>query len=222
MNDLVTTISRNVLSTHLRDKLNEFRKEAGEKEIRLNKFNEKLIDELEGEHYTKRVVQNSNNTESTIYEITQDQCILIGMRESKAVRRQVLGWIHTLDSAQVPSWMVNLSPQAVLAIEDLNNQLEVAKPKLEYHDKVLAAPNGLTTSEIAAELGMSAQKLNKLLKDMKVQKKIGQRWVLTAANLGQGYETEETFLDDGGVSRHSMKWKEAGRKFIHELVGDEK
>ncbi len=117
-----------------------------------------------------------------------------------------------------PSWMVNLSPQAVLAIEDLNNQLEVAKPKLEYHDKVLAAPNGLTTSEIASELGMTAQKLNKLLKNMKIQKKIGQRWVLTAANLGQGLETEETFLDDGGVSRHSMKWTELGRKFIHELV----
>ena len=107
---------------------------------------------------------------------------------------------------------------ALLEAGRLAHLLEEQAPKIEYHDKVLAATNGLTTSEIASELGMTAQKLNKLLKDLRIQKKIGQRWMLTAAHLGQGLETEETFLDDGGVSRHSMKWTELGRKFIHDAV----
>ena len=107
---------------------------------------------------------------------------------------------------------------ALLEAGRLAHLLEEQAPKIEYHDKVLAATNGLTTSEIASELGMTAQKLNKLLKDLRIQKKIGTRWMLTAAHLGQGLETEETFLDDGGVSRHSMKWTELGRKFIHDAV----
>jgi phage antirepressor YoqD-like protein len=117
-----------------------------------------------------------------------------------------------------PAWMTNLSPQAVIMLEDLSSQLEAAKPKLEYHDKVLATSNGLTTTEIAAELGMSAIKLNSTLKDIKIQRKVGKRWVLTAANLNQGLATEETHIDEGGKSRHSMKWTEAGRKLIHELI----
>ncbi|ECJ5920616.1 hypothetical protein FNH63_24755, partial [Salmonella enterica subsp. salamae] len=37
--------------------VNETRKLCGEPEIRNNKFIEKVLDELDGEHYTKSVVQ---------------------------------------------------------------------------------------------------------------------------------------------------------------------
>lgn len=97
-------------------------------------------------------------------------------------------------------------------------QLQIAAPKVEYHDKVLASDNGLLTTEIAAEFNMSAIKLNRLLKDLKVQRKVGGRWVLTAAMMGQGLTTEETFIDENGKTRHSMKWSEAGRKLMHELM----
>lgn len=97
-------------------------------------------------------------------------------------------------------------------------QLQIAAPKVEYHDKVLASDNGLLTTEIASELGMSAIALNRLLRDLKVQRKVGSRWVLTAAMLGQGLTTEDTFIDEYGKSRHSMLWTEKGRKLIHELL----
>ena len=97
-------------------------------------------------------------------------------------------------------------------------QLQIAAPKIEYHDKVLATDNGITTTEIASELGMSAISLNRTLESMKVQRKVGGRWVLTVAYLNQGYDVEVTHVDDGGKSRHAMKWSEAGRKLIHELV----
>ena len=62
--------------------INSVRIEMGEPVIRLNKFNEKIEDELEGEHYTKSVVKNPNGTESVVYELTLDQCMLISMREA--------------------------------------------------------------------------------------------------------------------------------------------
>lgn len=78
----------------------------------------------------------------------------------------------------------------------------------------MATTNGLTTTEIASELKMSAIKLNRTLKEMNVQRKIGGRWVLTAGNLNNGYTTERTHIDDNGNSRHSMLWTEAGRMFV--------
>ena len=146
----------------------------------------------------------------------RDSLVLVARLSPEFTAAVIDRW-QELEQVQTPA-IPQTYAAALLEAGRLAHLLEEQAPKIEYHDKVLAAPNGLTTSEIASELGMTAQKLNKLLKDLRIQKKIGNRWMLTAAHLGQGLETEETFLDDGGVSRHSMKWTELGRKFIHDAV----
>ena len=199
----------------------ESRGTAGESRPRYNDFTARLVDELEGEHYESFVVQNSNNTKTTHYRLTNDQCVLVGMRESKAVRKQVLKKLKELSEPQIPqTYAAALLEAGRLAqiVDEQNTQLTIAAPKLEYHDKVLASDNGLLTTEIASELGMSAIALNRLLRDLKVQRKVGGRWVLTAAMLGQGLTIESTFIDDNGSTRHAMKWTEVGRKLIHELM----
>jgi len=108
--------------------------------------------------------------------------------------------------------------EALQLAADQTKLLEIAAPKAEYFDKVLSTTNGFTTTEIASELSMSAIKLNRQLKTMNVQRKIGNRWVLTVGNLNKGYATERTYIDDNDVSRHSMLWTEKGRNFIHELM----
>jgi hypothetical protein len=91
MNQMINaTESKTMTSKELLDLINSARQELGEQPLRLNKFNEKIEDELEGDYYTKSVVQNMNNTESVIYDLTPDQCTLLSMRESKSVRRTVL------------------------------------------------------------------------------------------------------------------------------------
>lgn len=96
----ITTASENnqtMSSVELLKVINKARKDFNEPSVRLNKFNEKIEDELDGDHYTKSVVQNPNNTKSTIYHLTLDQCMLISMRETKAVRRYVLAKIKELE-----------------------------------------------------------------------------------------------------------------------------
>lgn len=96
----ITTTSENnqtMSSVELLKVINKARKDFNEPSVRLNKFNEKIEDELDGDHYTKSVVQNPNNTESTIYHLTLDQCMLISMRETKSVRRYVLAKIKELE-----------------------------------------------------------------------------------------------------------------------------
>ena len=192
------------------------RREHDETTPRLNDFHARLVDELDGEHYETFVVQNANKTQTTYYRLTVEQAMLVGMRESKAVRRSVLAKLKKMEDEQfqIPQTL----PEALQLAADLALKIEQDKPKVEYHDAVLATDNGITTTEIASELGMSAIKLNRLLESMKVQRKIGGRWVLTASHLDQGLTVEVTHVDDGGKSRHSMKWREKGRKLIHELV----
>lgn len=95
----ITTSENNqtMSSVELLKVINKARKDFNEPSVRLNKFNEKIEDELSGDHYTKSVVQNPNNTESTIYHLTLDQCMLISMRETKSVRRYVLAKIKELE-----------------------------------------------------------------------------------------------------------------------------
>ena len=91
-------VARTMSSAELLEIINSARAEAGEPEIRRNKFAEKIEDELEGEHYTKRVVQNLNKTESVIFDLTRDQCMLVSMRESKAVRRNVVARLNAIEA----------------------------------------------------------------------------------------------------------------------------
>ena len=93
---LSTSQNQTMSSIELLKVINVARKDFNEPMVRLNKFNEKVEDELDGDHYTKSVVQNPNNTESVIYYLTLDQCMLISMRETKSVRRYVLAKIKEL------------------------------------------------------------------------------------------------------------------------------
>ena len=93
--------------------INRARADFGESLVRLNDFNARVADELDGEHYEIFVVQNPNNTQSTHYQMTLDQCMLVSMRESKAVRRQVLQQLKDKQSA--------------LALPDFNNPVEAAR-----------------------------------------------------------------------------------------------
>lgn len=115
MHEIQSAIEATMPSTELLALINTARAEAGEPEIRRNKFAEKIESELEGEHYTFRAVQNLNGTESTIYDLTRDQCALVSMRESKAVRRQVLAKLNGM--RQLPIIERRNDPDPALALE---------------------------------------------------------------------------------------------------------
>jgi hypothetical protein len=93
---LITTKPPTMTSDELLELINGARSELGEPPIRRNKLAEKIEDELTGEHYTKRVVRNLNSTESAVFDLTRDQCMLVSMRESKAVRRRVVAKLNSL------------------------------------------------------------------------------------------------------------------------------
>ncbi|MDH5825811.1 KilA-N domain-containing protein [Sphingobacterium faecium] len=95
------------------------------------------------------------------------------------------------------------------------------KPKLQYHAEVLSSKSQISTNTIAMELGVTAIKLNKMLKDKKVIYRQGKQWFLTSAYRGMGLEDNFTFKYFNSLgepmTKIEMRWTEKGRELIHQL-----
>lgn len=195
--------------------VNRARESESETKVRLNKFNEKIENELEGEHYTKSVVTNQNGTESLIYELTVDQCMLIAMRESKAVRRSVLHKIRELESReafQIPQTL----GEALQLAADQAKQLELQAPKVAFVDNLVDRKNLMTATQVANKHGMSAVKLNKLLDEIggvyNKSVKRGRVFIQSFTDSGYG-ELKQT---EYGYSQ--ALFTPAGEVYIHEKL----
>lgn len=92
-------------SQYLLDMVNAARKQCGEPEVRNNKFIEKVVDELEGEFYTKSVKPSGANggRPVEVIEMTIKQALRVAARESKAVRRSLVDKLEDMQALQMPT-----------------------------------------------------------------------------------------------------------------------
>ncbi|EIY9656004.1 phage antirepressor KilAC domain-containing protein, partial [Escherichia coli] len=146
--------------------VNEARKLCGEPEVRNNKFIEKILDELDGEHYTKSVVEKMNKTSMLVITMTYKQALRVAARESKAVRRSLIDKLEELQQANSPTPSIPQTlPEALrLAAElaeqkmHLEQQLVAAAPKVDFADRVSVA-NGILIGNFAKVVGLKQNAL---------------------------------------------------------------
>lgn len=109
--------------------------------------------------------------------------------------------------------------------ERLSEQLEEQAHKAAFYDKVHRCLNEneqkriFRISQIAAELGLKAAELNRLLEQQGVQRRSGKMWVLTKAYAGKDYTRIKNFqngFDEDGEPTIGafMVWTAKGREFI--------
>ncbi|MEW4150773.1 phage regulatory protein/antirepressor Ant [Bacillus thuringiensis] len=108
--------------------------------------------------------------------------------------------------------------------EELQLENRTMKPKAAYCDIVLDSTGTYTPTQIATELGIrSGMKLNQILKEMRIQRKVNKQWVLYAAYNGKGYTDTNTYTfdksDGSRGSSQQLRWTEKGRQFIRKLLG---
>lgn len=110
----------------------------------------------------------------------------------------------------------------------LQQKVKVNEYKANYFDGVLQSESLLSTTEIAALLGMSAIALNKHLNGCGIQWKVNGRWVLTSKYNSFGYSKDKTvpikWDNDGNVTETAtqMYWTEKGKHFILATIKEEK
>lgn len=107
-------------SIELHEIINAARRVENEPIVQSNHFLARIEDELEGELADVKVLQNpTGGRPRRYYDLTLDQCLLVGMRESKAVRRSVLAELNKRQN-QIPQTL----PEALRLAADLAEKNE--------------------------------------------------------------------------------------------------
>lgn len=110
--------------------------------------------------------------------------------------------------------------KAIVAQQE--QQIAEFKPVKDYVDKILSSKSCLTITQIAADYGMSAQELNKILHEAGLQRKVGNQWILYKQHMSKGFTKSETFTfcrSDGRLdSKITTKWTQKGRLEIHNIL----
>lgn len=104
----------------------------------------------------------------------------------------------------------------------LEQQVKEMKPKVDYVDTILKNKGLVSMTQIAKDYGMSAEKMNKILHELKVQFKQGKQWFLYSKYHDKGYTQSETIpitRSDGTPDiTLNTKWTQKGRLFLYELL----
>ncbi|MCO6345058.1 phage antirepressor KilAC domain-containing protein [Staphylococcus epidermidis] len=106
----------------------------------------------------------------------------------------------------------------------LQQEIGELKPKADYVDEILKSTGTLATTQIAADYGISAQKLNKLLHEARLQRKVNKQWVLYSEHMGKSYTESDTIPIVRSDGREDTvlqtRWTQKGRLKIHEIMTD--
>lgn len=108
-------------------------------------------------------------------------------------------------------------------LAEQETEIDRLLPKALYADNVLDSIFCYTTTQIAKELGMTAQELNRLLCAERVQYYQSGQYMLYAEYAHRGLAKSRTHFDlfvgrDTVCTRMYLVWTEKGRKFIHQKV----
>ena len=131
----------------------------------------------------------------------------------------------------VDEQVVNIARKGENVI-NLEHQVDGLMPKAIYSDNVLDSVSCFTTTQVAKELGITAQELNRSLCALHIQYYQSGQYMLYAEYAHMGLAKSRTrynaFLDpkcDGrkekmgkAVTHTYLVWTEKGRKFIHDLA----
>lgn len=121
-------------------------------------------------------------------------------------------------------WIAEQEEKKALQIEvQVKEQvIQEYKPRIEYLDTILKSQDTMTVTQIAADYGISAKRLNQILHDEKMQRKVGGQWLLYTDHMNRGYtrsETTEIRLKEGKNKLViNTKWTQKGRVKIHEIL----
>ena len=183
------------------------------------------------------------------FNLTPKGCLILASGYDALLRERIIDRLETLEKsakAQLPSTYLdalkalvaseeekqmlaadNAKKQQTIEMKDaqiveLDTAVNNMKPKVSYVDNILQCKDTINVTQIAQDYGMSAKAFNILLRNLKIQHKVGQIWIVYGKYLTKGYVQSETFTyakADGtqGV-RTFTKWSQRGRLFLYDTL----
>ena len=214
--------NKTIDSQSLLEMVNVARKQCGEPAVRNNKFIEKVIDELDGETYTKSVGRK-NGADIDIIGMTIKQALRVAARESKAVRRSLVDKLEDMQAIQIPLQSNSGLPEyrrakaQQLQAQALEKNIASARELMNMLPKLGVSANQVIVAKLVNPvLGHDVVPLPLLEKHFYMAGEVAKELGVTANKIGRlankhGLKTEqygEFFLDK---SQYSDKQVEAFR-----------
>lgn len=238
MNYLVLQNEVTMTSLEVVNLINKFREEEGNKKVkRHDDFMSSIRKEiktlqalgLEGvRNFADTTYKDKQGKNRPCYKLTKEAIMMMLNKESTLVRYKTQQYIAALEDRlkqqQLPSYQIeNPIDRAKAWIKEyeqkliLEQTIQTQAPKVEYHDKVLHSEKLISTTDIAKDLGMSAQKLNNKLNELGIIYKQGKVWKLYAKHQDKIPEYCDYHINEFS---QTLKWTERGRKLIIDLLQD--
>ena len=115
---------------------------------------------------------------------------------------------------------------ALLEKQELRNivdtqavQIAELTPKANYYDTILQSNEAIPISTIAKDYGLSAQAMNKLLNNLRIQYKLKSgTWLVYQSYAKEGYTCTKTLPLENGSSITYTCWTQKGRLFLYETL----
>lgn len=191
-------------------------------------FNSVKIDRVQNEG--GRMVSRTVDDHQLTIPMAKELCMIQRNERGKQARQYFLAVEAQWNSPEA------VMRRAVLIAQKQNDQLKAAnrqllaensdlKPDAEYARAVCVGKNCRTTTTLAKDYGLSAEKLNSILHGLRIQYKTSDgQWVLYAKYCGKGYtkNRKSTPFQHKSTGEWDTKnttvWTEAGQRFIYEQL----
>jgi phage antirepressor YoqD-like protein len=206
----------------LNEIINPERLKAGEPEVKNTHFSARIEDELDELPAVKIIYRFGN--EMRTYDLTVDQMTLIGMRESKSVRRNILEILKRMDKPKLPqTYAEALLEAGRLALENEKQaeQLRLAAPKVEFVEKYIDSSTGsLGFRKVAKLLKVNEKSFRAFLNDEKIMYKLGGDWVPYQNHIDAGRFEVKAGLAEHEESSHAFTQSKFTAKGVEWVAGE--
>lgn len=180
------------------------------------------------------------------YSLTKEECLYIATKFNDEARAKLIRRWKELEEAHRPAVpqnylealraMVKVEEQKQqLALEnrkqqeqivtisrenvELGNRITEMLPKVSYYDQILESKSTMTVTQIAQDYGMSAMKMNRILAEMKIQRKVQGQWILYNNYVPCGYVHSKAVdivrADGRREVKYNTEWTVKGRLFLY-------
>lgn len=142
------------------------------------------------------------------------------MQKVNLSRKELALMIIAAEEENEQLMLTNAKQQNQIMLMD--NTITELKKKTDYLELILDSKETVVVSQIAADYGMSAKAMNKILEKLGIQHKVNGQWILYAKFLGEGYVHSKTvqFVRSSGEIDTNMLtcWRQKGRIFLYNLL----
>lgn len=201
--------------------INPARIEAGEAPHEPRKFLAKIEDELDLDGTGKKFRLNNNQTKTAYYDLDFDQMMLVGMRESKVVRRSVLAKLKVMHGSQIPQTLpdaLRLAADLAEQKAELESKLAIAAPKAEFVEHYVEASGLMGFREVAKLLGIKETDFRLFLLENGIMYRLAGKMTPYSQHLDVGRFSVKTGEASNGRAFTQVKFTPKGVQWVAGLL----